>query len=139
MAVEVLTGCSVTIAGTDISDRVREVVIDDGVEEFDNMTMAHSARSTGAGVPNPSITLKLQQDYAAGKTHELLRAAKGTTSAIIIRLKAGISRSATNPEWHFVGFLPRYTPISGQVAQAQEPSVTFKSAGTPFTYLTTAT
>lgn len=136
MAIEVLKDVGVTIAGTSISDHVMEVTIDDGYEELDDTVMTHTARSTMAGLPTPSLTIKFKQDYASAKTHELLRAAVNVSTAVIVRKTASAIRSGTNPEWHFTGKLFSYQPIAGQVGGQQEPSVTFKSTGTPFSYFT---
>lgn len=139
MAVETLTGVGVTVAGTDLSNRVKSVTIDDGREEHDDTVMSHLARSVFGGLPTPSVTITFLQDYAAANVHEVLRAAVNVSTAVIVRLKASVARSATNPEWQFTGKLMSYQPIDGPVGALQERSVTFRSTGTPFTYLTTAT
>lgn len=139
MAVTVLKNVGVTIAGTDISDHVREVAIDDGYEELDDTVMTHLARSTLGGLATPSITVKCLQDYAAGKTHELFRAAVNTSTAVIIRRDRSAVRSGTNPEWEFTGKVFSYNPITGGVGTIEEPAVLFKSTGTPFSYKTAAT
>ena len=139
MAVETLIGVSVLIAGTDISDHVKSVTIDDARDEFDDTVMSHVAKSTTGGLPSPSITISFLQDYASAKTHALLRAAVNVSTAVVIRKTAGTIRSGTNPEFQFTGKLMKYAPISGSVGQFQVPSVTFVSTGTALSEVTTAT
>lgn len=139
MAVETLTGVGVTIAGTDISDHVKSVSIDDGRAEFDDTVMSHAAKSTLGGLPEPSITISFLQDYAATKTHALLRAAVNTSTAVVVRAKSGTARSGTNPEWQLTGKIFNYKPLDGSAGQFQTPSVTFKSAGTAMSEVTAAT
>lgn len=138
MAVVTLTGASVLIAATDISDHVKEVTIDDGRDENDDTVISMTAKSMTGGLPTPSITLKLRQDYAASKTHALIRAAINVATAVVVRPVAATIRSETNPEWHFTGKVLQYQPLAGQAGQFQEPTVKFEPTGTPFTYLTTA-
>lgn len=138
MAVEVLTGCQVTVGNVDLSDHCRSVTIDDAYEEKENTVMSHAAKSTMGGIPTPSIKLRLLQDYAAGKTHETLRPLVKTNVAIIIRRTTAI-RSGTNPEWQLTGYFGSYQPIAGSPGDLQEVEAEFKSAGTAMSYLTTST
>ena len=138
MAIATLSGCLITIAGTDISDHVKEVDVDDGREEFDDTVMSHTAKSTTGGLPNPSITLKNIQDYGAGKTHELFKAAVNVSTAVVVRVTSS-ARSGTNPEFQLIGKILQYKPIAGQAGKFQEPSVKFVSTGTPMSTVTTAT
>lgn len=139
MAVVVFAGASVLIAGTDISDHVKDVTIDDGREENDDTVISMTAKSMTGGMPNPSITLKLRQDYASAKTHALLRAAVNVSTAVVVRPVAGTIRSGTNPDWEFTGKILQYQPIAGSAGQFQEPSVTFVATGTGLSEKTTST
>jgi hypothetical protein len=139
MAVLTFTGASVLIAGTDISDHVKEVTIDDGREENDDTTVNMTAKSLTGGLPTPSVTLKIRQDYASAKTHALIRAAVNIATAVVIRPVAATIRSATNPDWQFTGKVLRYQPIAGTAGQFQELTVKFEPTGTPLSELTTAT
>ena len=139
MAVVTLTGASVLIATTDLSDHVKEVTIDDARDENDDTVLSMTAKSMTGGLPAPTITLKMRQDYAASKTNEKLRAAVDTSTAVVVRPKSGTARSATNPEWHFTGKILQFQPLAGTAGQFQEPTVVFQPTGTPLTYLTTST
>lgn len=139
MAVVVLIGASVSIAGTDISDHVKEVTIDDAREENDDTVLSHSAKSMTGGLATPSVTLKMRQDYASSKTHALIRAAINVATAVVIRPVGATIRSGTNPEYQFTGKVLQYQPLAGQAGQFQEPSVKFEPTGTPLSEVTTAT
>lgn len=138
MAVVTFTGASVLVAATDISDHVTEVTIDDGRDENDDTVVSMTARSKTGGLPNPSITLKMRQDYAATKTHALIKAAVNTSTAVVVRPVAGTIRSATNPDWQFTGKVLQYQPIAGQAGQFQVPTVKFEPTGTPLSEVTSA-
>ena len=138
MAVVAFTNAQVTIGGTDLSDHVREVTIDDGVVELTDTVMGDTAESLMGGLKRWTITVKLLQDYAASKTHEVLRPLVNTNVALIIR-PANAARSGTNPEWQATGFLSAYTPLMGAVGTLQEPSVVFKNSGSGISCLTAAT
>ena len=113
MAVVTLTGASVLIATTDLSDHIKEVTIDDARDENDDTVLSMTAKSMTGGLPSPTITIKIRQDYAASKTNEIIRAAVNVATAIIVRPLSGTARSATNPEWHFTGKVLQYQPLAG--------------------------
>lgn len=139
MAVVTFTGASVKVAGTDISDHVTEVTIDDARDENDDTTVNMTAKSMTGGLPTPSVTLKMRQDYASSKTHALIRAAVNVATAVIVRPVGGTARSATNPDYEFTGKVLQYQPIAGQAGQFQTPTVKFEPTGTPLSELTTST
>src|SRR3990167_3083076 len=139
MAVVTFTSASVLVAGTDISDHVKEVTMDDGGEENDDTTVNMTAKSMTGGLPTPSVTLKMRQDYAASKTHALIRAAVNVSTAVVLRPVAATIRSATNPDWQFTGKVLQYQPIAATAGQFQTPSVTFVATGTQLSEVTTAT
>ena len=138
MAVVTLTGAMVLIATTDISDHVKEVTVDDARDENDDTVVSMTAQSKTGGLPTPSITLKMRQDYAATKTHELIKAAINVSTAVVVRATTAI-RSGTNPEFQFTGKVLQYQPFAGQAGQFQEPTIKFEPTGTPLSTLTTAT
>ena len=139
MAVVTFTAASVLIAATDISDHVKEVTINDARDENDDTVVSMTAKSMTGGLPSPTIPIKLRQDYAATKTHALIRAAVNTSTAVVVRPIAATIRSGTNPDWEFTGKVLQYSPVMGVAGQFQEPSVTFVSTGTPLAEKTAAT
>jgi hypothetical protein len=139
MAISTLTDVGLTIAGTDLSDHCKSVTIDDGRVEYDDTVLSHTAQSKTGGLPTPKITAVLIQDFAASKTHEILKAALNVSTAIIIRRTAGSARGAANPEYAFTGKLHQYQPIAGKAGDFNEVTAVFEPAGKPFTVLTTST
>src|SRR3990167_9453839 len=102
MAVTILSGGLVLVGGTDISDHVKSVDVNDDRAVFDDTVLSHVAKSETGGLPEPTITLNFLQDYASGKTHALLRAAVNVSTAVVVRPSTAI-RSGTNPEFQMSG------------------------------------
>jgi hypothetical protein len=131
----ILRNAFLSINGVDLSNEVREVQVEDGRAEHDNTVMSHTADSVEAGLPQWTISVKLRQNYAAGRVHQTVRPLIGTVCTVIVRPDAG-APSTTNEQITGLGLLSRYTPIGAAVGQPQEPTLEFKNAGTALAYAT---
>jgi hypothetical protein len=129
----ILRNAFVSINGVDFSDECREVSVDDGRAEHDNNVMTHTAESVESGLPRWTITVRLRQNYAAGRVHQTIRPLIGTVCTVVVRPDAGAA-SATNEQITGLGMLLRYTPIGAAVGQPQEPVLEFRNAGTALAY-----
>ena len=140
MAIVTLNNASISIGGTDLSDHCIKIDIDDGVVEKDGVVFQDTAEHVQGGLESWTFTATLRQDYAAGKTHETLRALINTNVALIVRVDGTAVRSGTNPEWALTGFFPRYKPLGdGDVGEIPNIEAVFKNAGSGITCLTTGT
>jgi len=133
----ILRNASVTINGTDFTDECREVQVNDGRAEHDNTVMRMTAESVEAGLDQWTITVKLRQNYAAGKVHQTIRPLVGTLCTVIVRPDANQPVSADNEQVTGMGLLLKYVPIGGAAGKPQEPTLEFKNAGTSLEYSTT--
>lgn len=131
----ILRNAFVSLNGVNLSDEVREVSVEDGRAEHDDTVMSHTAESVEAGMPQWTITVRLRQNYAAGKTNATVRPLVGTKVTVVVRPDAG-PVSATNEQITGIGLLSKYTPIGGAVGQPQEPTLSFRNAGTALAYAT---
>lgn len=133
MAITVLYDASVVINSVDLSDHVREVTIDDGVEEKDNTVMSNAAKSVTGGQRAWNIKVVFFQDYASAKVHATIRALVNTTTTIVVKPLSSAA-AATNPKWTGTAFVPKYNPIGATVGELQLITVDFKNAGSILTY-----
>jgi hypothetical protein len=130
----ILRDAFVSINGTDFTDECREVEVNDGRAEHDNTVMKMSAESVEAGLAQWTITIKLRQNYAAGKVHQVIRPLVGTICTVIVRPDANQPAGPTNEEVHGLGMFLKYVPIGGAAGQPQEPVLEFKNTGQALTY-----
>ena len=134
MAIEVLKNAYVLVNAVNLSNRVREVIIDDGFAEVDTTKMTDTADDVEAGMRRWTITVKFLQDYAAASVHQTLRSLIGAKTSITVR-KDGGTVGPTNPQWSSTSaFLPSYSPLQASVGDKQEITVTFKNGGAVLTY-----
>ncbi len=131
----ILRNAYVSIGGVNLSDEVREITVNDGRAEHDNTVMSHSAASVEAGLPEWSITVRLRQNFAAGRVHATLRPLNGQTATVVIRPDAG-AVAADNEQITGTGLVKYVSAGFGTVGQPMEPTVEIKNAGTALAYAT---
>ena len=137
MSEVILKDAFVSIGGTDLSDQVREVTIQEGHESQDPTTMGQSTRRVKAGLKTWNVSIVFNQDFSANEVDAKLSAvyaADPPEAALIIRPDSG-AVSATNPQWSGTGVLLDYTPLDAAVGDLLEAPVTFE-AGSDLTRAT---
>ena len=129
MAAFVITAPVITINGVDLSDHVDSVEINDETADVKTTNFGSSGNETRTGgLKSGSITISMQQDYAASKVDATLWAARGT--AITVTVKAtSASTSATNPLYSGSYLVTQYKPASGKVGDLSMLSVTWPRTG----------
>lgn len=135
----ILRDAFVSINGVDFTSECREVNVEDSRADHDNTVMRMSAESVEAGLGRWTITIKLRQNYAAGKVHQTLRPLIGTICTVVVRPDATRPAAADNEQITGLGIFLSYVPIGGAAGQPQEPSFEFRNAGTLLTYATSGT
>ncbi len=118
-----------SVAGTDLSARVKSMTLATGVEVQDPSAMGVNTRLALAGLGTWSLTVTFNQDYAAGNVDAVLSALVGPnlTAALIFRPDAG-AQSPTNPEYTGTAVVSSYQPIGGSVGDLATAPVTFVAA-----------
>lgn len=129
MAIHKLYNASVVINSVDLSDHVKSVTLNTGVEALDDTAMGDTTRSNLGGLLTWGLSIDFEQDYASGKVDATLDPLRGTTTTFVVKADSG-SVSATNPSWSGTGLLTAYDPINGAVGDLHMTQAQFASAGT---------
>jgi hypothetical protein len=129
-----------SINGTDLSANVKGVHVEDSANPVDVTAMGAGYIAETKGLRTASITIDFLSDFSAGKTHAVISPLVGSTTPIIVEVRAvNTGRSATNP-----GILMStalcfsYAPLDGSIGDAAEFSAEFRNApgGAGITYPT---
>lgn len=130
MAIFVFSDAFLSIAGNDLSDHVKSVTLNTGVETGDKTAMGDTTRAMKAGLLTWSITAAFHADFAAGELDSVIAGLTDSEAALIVRPDSA-AVGPTNPQWAGTGVLTDYTPFGGSVGDVPaEASVSFAAAGT---------
>lgn len=129
MATFVITNPIITIAGTDFSDHVDSVEINAEAADVKTTNFGSGGNETRVGgLKSGSITISLQQDYAASSIDSVLFANLGSLVAIQVKATSA-ANSATNPRYDGSYLVSQMKPVSGKVGDLATFSVTFPRSG----------
>lgn len=129
MAISVLTNAQVIVNGTDLSDHVSKVTIEDMRESIDVTAMGAVNKTVTKGLGDGKITLDFFQDFAAAKVHATLQPLIGSSTGVVIEVRpVNAARSATNPACLMTGLLMNYNMLDGKVGDASSMSAEFVNA-----------
>lgn len=131
MAKHVLVDATVSVNGTDLSDHVDSVEINQEFEDVDLTAMGASSREHAKGLRSDSITVSFFQDYDASKVDAVLSPLITNTSGFAVVVKpTSAAVSSTNPSFSMTSLLFTYSPLAGGIGEANQTSVEFlPSAG----------
>lgn len=116
-----------SMAGTDLSDHVKSMTLDTGIETQDKTAMGADSRQMKAGLNTWSLTVELHQDFAASELDAVVDGLTDREAALIIKPN-GSTTASTNPKWTGTGLLTSYNPIGGSVGDLAGASLTFEAA-----------
>jgi len=124
MAIFVLKNASVTINSVDLSDYVTSVTLNYEIEAVESTAMGGN-RSYIGGLQNNSISVALNQDFAATKTEATIFPLVGTQTTVVIKPEDA-AKSATNPEYTVTGtYLAASQPVTGAVGELAAMTLEF--------------
>lgn len=124
MAIFVLKDASVTINSVDLSDYVTSVTLNYEIEAVESTAMGGN-RSYIGGLQNNSISVALNQDFAATKTEATIFPLVGTQTTVVIK-PVDAAKSATNPEYTVTGtYLAASQPVQGAVGELAAMTLEF--------------
>lgn len=124
MAIFVLKDASVTINSVDLSDYVTSVTLNYEIEAVESTAMGGN-RSYIGGLQNNSISVALNQDFAATKTEATIFPLVGTQTTVVIKPEDA-AKSATNPEYTVTGtYLAASQPVQGAVGELAAMTLEF--------------
>lgn len=129
MAIFTLTDAMVIINGVTLSDHSNEVTVEDNRESVDITAFGATCKTIAKGLGDGKITVKMFQDFAAGKTHATLQPLISSTSGITVEVRAtSAARSTTNPAALMTALLMNYNMLDGAVGDASEITAEFQNA-----------
>src|SRR5262245_15201613 len=126
MAIFTLTDAYVSINGTVLSDHSNQVTVEDTRDEIDITAFGATSKAKSKGLGDAKMTIKMFQDFAAGKTHAILQPLIGSATPVSIEVRpTSGARSATNPAALMSGLLMTYNFHDGAVGDASEITAEF--------------
>jgi hypothetical protein len=125
MAVFVLKDASLTVNAVSLSSYVQSISLDFAVEAVSVDAMGNNGHQFVGGLQNNSVTVTLNQDFAASQVAATLDALVGSTTTVVIKPTSS-AVGATNPSYTISNaFLAGTQPVNGAVGDLAQMSVTF--------------
>lgn len=118
---------TVSVNGTDISDHVVNVTIEDSREEVDITGFGTDFREFTSGLRDASVTLTVLQDLAASSVDETIGNLYLNDTAGTIKVNPDTSGTVV---YTMVAKPYGWSPVSGGVGDANTTDVTFRNFGT---------
>ena len=117
-----------SFAGTVISDHVKSMTLNTGIETGDKTAMGDTTRAMKMGLLTWGLAVTLHADFAAAELDALVDGLTDNEAALEVRPTSG-AVSATNPKWTGTGLVTDYTPFGGSVGDTPaEASITLVPA-----------
>jgi len=128
MAELVLKNAFVSVDGNDISANVKSVNISYSAEALEKTAMGDNTRNKIGGLLDWSLSVELNEDYAAAAIDSIMFPLVGTVVPVIIRPDAGVV-STSNPQYAGSGLVVSYPPLGGAVGELATASVDIQAGG----------
>ena len=126
MSIFTLTDAHVIINGVTLSDHANSVTVEDNRAEVDITAFGATSKAVTKGLGDAKITIQMFQDFASGKTHATLQPLIGSTTPVVIEVRAtSAARSATNPAAVMSGLLMNYNMLAGGIGEASTITAEF--------------
>ena len=130
MAKFVATDVKVTINGTNLSDHIAQVSLEQTADEIETTAFGTEWRQrVGGGLKDASISIDFHQDFGAGSVDAILSPLFGSIATVVVAPTSG-SVSATNPSFSGTFSVVQYSPVASSVGDLATLSVSWPSAGT---------
>jgi hypothetical protein len=126
----VATDVNVKINGTDLSDHIAQVSLEQTSDEIETTAFGTEWRQRiGGGLKDASISIDFHQDFGAGSVDSVLSQFFGSIATVVVTPTSG-SVSATNPSFTGTFSVVQYSPVASSVGDLATLSVSWPSAGT---------
>jgi hypothetical protein len=126
----VATDVKVTINGTDLSDHIAQVSLEQTADEIETTAFGTAWRQrVGGGLKDASVSIDFHQDFGAGSVDAILSPLFGSIATVVVVPTSG-SVSATNPSFSGTFSVVQYSPVASSVGDLATLSVSWPSAGT---------
>jgi len=125
MAVFVLKDASVVVNAVNLSAFVTSVSLNHAVDQIETTGMSSTGHVFTGGLANVSLSMEMNQDFAASSVAATLDALIGTTTTVVLKPTSG-AVSATNPSYTIANaFLAGTQPVNGAVGDLAAQSIEF--------------
>jgi hypothetical protein len=126
----VATDVKVTINGTDLSDHIAQVSLEQTSDEIETTAFGTEWRQRiGGGLKDASISIDFHQDFGSNSVDARLSPLFGSIATVVVTPTSG-SVSATNPSFTGTFSVVQYSPVASSVGDLATLSVSWPSAGT---------
>ena len=130
MAKFVATDVKVLINGSNLSDHIAQVSLEQTADEIETTAFGTEWRQRiGGGLKDASISIDFHQDFGAGSVDAVLSPLFNSIATVVVTPTSG-SVSATNPSFTGTFTVVQYSPVASSVGDLATLSVTWPSAGT---------
>ncbi len=117
----------VTVSGTNLTNKVKSVTINESYDEVEVTAMGATAHSYVPGLRDDSIEIEFFQDQVPTSVDSIINAALGSSAgATVVVIAGGTVATSSTPSYTLVGAPFTYSPIDGSVGDASMTKVTFK-------------
>jgi hypothetical protein len=129
MAIFVATDFSISINGsTALAPFLTQVELKATATDVTTTAFGSPWVTRVAGLKEGSLTLTLNQDYAAGAVDATLWPLLGANATVVLK-PANTAVSTANPSYTVVALVTDATPISGQIGDLATLSLTWPTTG----------
>jgi hypothetical protein len=118
---------TVSINGTDISDHVTNVTLEDSREEVDVTGFNEDFREFTGGLRDASISMTVLQDYASSSVDATISPLYYNDTAGTVKVNPDTSGTVV---YTMIAKPYGWSPVSGGVGDANTIDVTFRNSGT---------
>lgn len=126
MAKTILKDCVIVVNSIDFSDHISSVEVNLSKDDIDTTNFSGGGRERAAGLKDDSFELNFQQDFSASEVDATLYPLWNNETEFTVTVKpTAAATSATNPIYSATCILLEYQPLSGDVGELSETSVTF--------------
>lgn len=128
MAKQVLgPNTTVTWNGTDVSDHITNVTLEDSADEVDVTGFSETYREFLPGLKDATVTLTALQDYASSSVDALFGGAYYANTSGTVKVKPDTSGTVV---YTMISKVYSFGPVNGGVGDANSIDITLRNAGT---------
>lgn len=128
MAITVLLTPKITVAGTDLTNHISQITIEETAADVDTTAFGSSAKTRTGGLQDNKVTLVFQQDFAASSVDATISGLLGTLATITV-LPINGATSSTNPSRTFSALINDWKSIDGKVGDLLTSSISWPISG----------
>lgn len=129
MSIFTLTDAYISINAVVLSDHSNQVTVEDSRERKDITTFGAQNRAVQKGLGGGKMTVRIFQDFDAGKTHATLQPLIGSKIPVTVEIRpTSAARSVTNPAAVMSALLFNYNFVDGEVGEPSVITAEFENA-----------